>query len=196
VAIQSPWLWEHVTRQENLHSTREAHTSLIALSWCNAFITSIVFFCHPIYCIKCDWLYFYEYIKSSACYVGSSPDWYYSKDKSIWVLHWTHVIQASELQQDHRQPWNIGSQNCQTNYTYDLTVNSVLVLRFNNIIVFRAGCSLVTKLSQPILVYINYLKEQVVLCIVHTGTCILHIQIPKVILQRYIGYIISCANAT
>jgi hypothetical protein len=43
----------------------------IALSWCNVFIKSIVFFCHPIYCITCDWLYFFEYITSSACYVGS-----------------------------------------------------------------------------------------------------------------------------
>jgi hypothetical protein len=43
----------------------------IALSWCNVFIKSVVFVCHPIYCITCDWLYFYEYITSSACYVGS-----------------------------------------------------------------------------------------------------------------------------
>jgi hypothetical protein len=49
---------------------RHGKTS-IALSWCNVFIKSIVFFCHPIYCVTCDWLYFYEYITSSACHVGS-----------------------------------------------------------------------------------------------------------------------------
>jgi hypothetical protein len=49
----------------------------IARSWCNVFIKYIVFFCHPIYCITCDWLYFYEYITSCACYVVS-PFVYYT----------------------------------------------------------------------------------------------------------------------
>jgi hypothetical protein len=78
--FQSNW----VRSSEMLSPTPIGKTS-IALSWCNVFVKSIVFFCHPIYCITCDCLYFYEYITSSACYVGS-PDSYHCMVNSILAL--------------------------------------------------------------------------------------------------------------